>query len=80
MTVAASHDQVWWPPLTIKLKSRFVILCAPKKYYIISGLPKKETGESLHQKLITLLSFGKPNVNKKHMNTTELPNHQQDHK
>ena len=52
----------------------------PGTPFLDHAVPKKETGESLHQKLITLLSFGKPNVNKKHMNTKELPNHQQDHK
>ena len=44
------------------------------------AVPKKETGENLHQKLIALLSFGKRTVNKEHMNTTELPNPQWDHK
>ena len=46
--------------------------------FLDHAVPKKETGESLHQKLITLLSFGKRTVNKKHMNTTELPNPQRD--
>ena len=48
--------------------------------FLDHAVPKKETGESLHKKLITLLSFGKRTVNKKHMNTTELPNPQRDHK
>ena len=39
----------------------------------------KRKRRSLRQKLITLLSFGKRNANKKHMNTTQLPNPQRDH-
>ena len=52
----------------------------PGTPFLDHAVPKKEMGQSLHQKLIALLSFGKRTVNKKHMNTTELPNPQRDHK
>ena len=54
--VAASHDQPQWPSLTIKLESRFVVLCAQKSTGLWNREPLKDVNDS--KLILNLLKVG----------------------